>query len=68
MRVDHPEAVPGDGAPAWRIPEPIADFLNAEPDRLKAFVQAAGIVGAGGAGFPAHVKLSPRRTSPSTPC
>lgn len=59
------EAVPGDGAPApWRIPEPIADFLNAEPDRLKAFVQAAGIVGAGGAGFPAHVKLSPPKNKP----
>jgi len=33
------------------------DELN--PDELKALIQAAGIVGMGGATFPTHVKLSP---------
>lgn len=52
--------IAADGADAWGSPfEPIADWENADPADLKQRVWDAGIVGMGGAGFPAHVKLSP---------
>ncbi|MEN8255456.1 MAG: electron transport complex subunit RsxC [Verrucomicrobiota bacterium] len=52
--------VEADGEDDWGSPfEPIADWQNADPAELKQRVQDAGIVGMGGAGFPAHVKLSP---------
>ena len=35
------------------------DYLNHSSDELRAVVREAGIVGLGGAGFPAHVKLAP---------
>ncbi len=41
-----------------------ADYVEAEPDRLRSLIQAAGIVGSGGAGFPTHVKLSPPKDKP----
>ncbi len=39
--------------------EPIPDFENADPEKLKERVKQAGIVGMGGATFPTYVKLSP---------
>ncbi|MDH3982083.1 MAG: electron transport complex subunit RsxC [Kiritimatiellaceae bacterium] len=49
-----------DGEDEWGSPfEPIADWKTADPAVLKQRVWDAGIVGMGGAGFPAHVKLSP---------
>lgn len=49
-----------DGEDEWGSPfEPIADWQNTDPAELKQRVWDAGIVGMGGAGFPAHVKLSP---------
>jgi Na+-translocating ferredoxin:NAD+ oxidoreductase subunit C len=48
----------------YRIPDPIPDYARADPDALRKLVQAAGIVGAGGAGFPTHVKLSPPKEKP----
>lgn len=51
-----------DGEDSWCQRQAIADYHNAEPQALLAAVQAAGITGMGGAGFPAAVKLSPRQT------
>jgi electron transport complex protein RnfC len=49
-----------DGEDEWGSPfEPMADWEHADPAELKQRVWDAGIVGMGGAGFPAHVKLSP---------
>lgn len=54
--------ITADGKDEWGSPfEPIADWQNAEPAVLKQRVADAGIVGMGGAGFPAHVKLSPTK-------
>ncbi len=54
-----------DGEDAWGdCMEPITDWQAAEPDVLKQRVADAGIVGMGGAGFPAHVKLSPPDDKP----
>ena len=35
------------------------DYLSVEPERLREIIKEAGIVGMGGAQFPAHIKLSP---------
>jgi electron transport complex protein RnfC len=52
--------ITADGQDEWDSPfEPIADWQNADPAVLRQRVADAGIVGMGGAGFPAHVKLSP---------
>ena len=51
-----------DGEDEWGSPlEPISDWQSASPAELKQRVADAGIVGMGGAGFPAHVKLSPQK-------
>ena len=39
--------------------EPIKDWKSQAPQTLVARIKDCGIVGMGGAGFPAHVKLSP---------
>lgn len=39
--------------------EPMADWEGAAPEEIRARVLEAGIVGMGGAGFPAQVKLEP---------
>ena len=39
--------------------EALPDWENAEVDDIRKLVREAGIVGLGGAAFPAHVKLSP---------
>ena len=52
--------ITSDGEDEWGAPfVPIADWQNSDPKMLKQRVWDAGIVGMGGAGFPAHVKLSP---------
>jgi electron transport complex protein RnfC len=52
--------ITADGKDEWGSPfEPIADWKSTDPAELKQRVWDAGIVGMGGAGFPAHVKLSP---------
>jgi len=52
--------ITADGEDEWGAPFiPIVDWKNCDPALLKRRVQDAGIVGMGGAGFPAHVKLSP---------
>ena len=54
--------ITADGKDEWGSPfEPIADWQNTDPAVLKQRVCDAGIVGMGGAGFPAHVKLSPTK-------
>ena len=52
--------ITADGEDEWESPfEPIADWKNTDPAELTQRVWDAGVVGMGGAGFPAHVKLSP---------
>jgi electron transport complex protein RnfC len=52
--------ITSDGEDVWNQPfEPIVNWQSAEPAELKQRVWDAGVVGMGGAGFPAHVKLSP---------
>ena len=49
-----------DGRDAWAEPlEPFDDPFGADPEAVRGRIQAAGIVGMGGATFPTHVKLSP---------
>jgi electron transport complex protein RnfC len=40
-------------------PEPQTEIDNLSPEQIRNLVFEAGIVGMGGAGFPAHVKLNP---------
>ena len=46
-----------DGDDAWFEIRPTVDFATVEPRDLQQVMRDAGIVGLGGAGFPAHVKL-----------
>ncbi|MBR6325806.1 MAG: electron transport complex subunit RsxC [Lachnospiraceae bacterium] len=39
---------------------PIPDWTKATADEIRAAIRDAGVVGMGGAGFPNHVKLSPK--------
>jgi Na+-translocating ferredoxin:NAD+ oxidoreductase subunit C len=51
-----------DGREYWgesRLPH-VEDYLNADPAELRHRIREAGIVGLGGAAFPAAVKLTPR--------
>ena len=43
----------------WEGLAPPADWRRLEPAALRRAIQAAGVVGMGGATFPTHVKLSP---------
>jgi len=52
--------ITADGEDEWGgTLEPIKDWKNTDPAELRQRVWDAGIVGMGGAGFPAHVKLAP---------
>jgi electron transport complex protein RnfC len=54
-----------DGEDAWgELPEPIADFEQAEANVLRERVRMSGIVGMGGASFPSNVKLNPGADQP----
>ena len=65
--IPHPSAkrttciiIETDGEERWEPrPEPLTDYLQLAPETVRQGVRDAGIVGMGGAGFPAHVKLSP---------
>ena len=49
-----------DGEERWDdLPPPLTDFAAADPVTLRERIRWAGIVGLGGAGFPAGVKLNP---------
>ncbi len=47
-----------DGEDKWIERTPIADYSTLSPTQLLYHIAKAGIVGLGGAGFPAHIKLS----------
>ncbi|MFP2767940.1 electron transport complex subunit RsxC [Oceanisphaera sp. KMM 10153] len=64
----HPSGLDGlcivlkpDGEDQWRPRFPVADYRLLGADVLLERVHEAGITGLGGAGFPAHVKLTPRK-------
>lgn len=40
--------------------QPIPNYLELDPDRIRRRIARAGIVGLGGAGFPSHFKLRPQ--------
>lgn len=46
-----------DGNDNWFGIEAVDDYLSVDPEKLQYLMREAGIVGMGGAGFPAHVKL-----------
>jgi len=48
----------------YRLPNARPDYTNTDSEELRALIQSAGIVGAGGAGFPTHVKLAPPKDKP----
>lgn len=47
-----------DGDDTWFELEPVTDYLSIDPEILQHLICEAGMVGMGGAGFPAHVKLN----------
>ena len=52
--------IESDGEDKWDDGiKPAGDLDNLSPEEIRAIVREAGIVGLGGATFPAHVKLSP---------
>ncbi len=65
--IPHPSGLPGlclviepDGQEEWaELPAPIADYRQTDAQTLRARIREAGIVGMGGATFPAAVKLNP---------
>ena len=46
-----------DGNDAWFDIQPTEEYDRTEPVKLQGLIRDCGIVGLGGAGFPAHVKL-----------
>ncbi len=46
-----------DGDDTWFDIQPVTDYMSVDPKHLQLLLREAGIVGMGGAGFPAHVKL-----------
>ena len=46
-----------DGKDEWFDIQPTHDYTSVDPKKLQDVIREAGIVGLGGAGFPAHVKL-----------
>ncbi|MGO1245950.1 MAG: electron transport complex subunit RsxC, partial [Oceanisphaera sp.] len=69
----HPSGLSGlcivlvpDGEETWRPRFPVADYQLLDADVLLNRIHQAGITGLGGAGFPAHVKLTPRKKTIDT--
>jgi len=65
-KIPHPSGLPDlcvvidtDGEERWCERTPLADAETADADSLRRHIQASGIVGMGGAGFPSHLKLNP---------
>lgn len=56
--------IENDGKEEWTSLKDNPDYAKLSPEDLKAKVKDAGIVGMGGAAFPAHVKLSPPKEKP----
>jgi electron transport complex protein RnfC len=56
--------IENDGKEEWTSLKDNPDYMKLSPDELKRKVKDAGIVGMGGAAFPAHVKLSPPKEKP----
>lgn len=49
-----------DGEERWtENRQSVADYHKLPPEEIRAHIRDAGIVGMGGAGFPAHIKLDP---------
>ncbi len=48
----------------WVLINEDTSYIERSPEELKDRIKAAGIVGMGGATFPAHVKLSPPKEKP----
>ncbi len=64
--IPHPSGLSGpsivietDGKERWGKRKPVADYRSLDPSALRNVIRDAGIVGLGGAGFPAYVKLNP---------
>ena len=53
-----------DGDDRWQDPPEMADLASLEPEDITDLIRRAGVVGLGGATFPAHVKLSPPPEKP----
>lgn len=49
-----------DGQDQWIEREPMMDYHKQLPEQVRNHIAKAGIVGLGGAGFPAHMKLRPQ--------
>jgi electron transport complex protein RnfC len=47
-----------DGKDKWIKRKPITNYLTLNPTQLRQHIAKAGVVGLGGAGFPAHIKLN----------
>jgi len=56
--------IENDGKEEWTSLKDNPDYISLTPEELKGKVKDAGIVGMGGAAFPAHVKLSPPKEKP----
>ncbi len=48
-----------DGEDTWCERHPVEDYKALDPSALRNIIRDAGIVGLGGAGFPAYIKLNP---------
>ncbi len=48
-----------DGEDEWDERTPVADYRTTDASELRNAIRSAGIVGLGGAGFPAYIKLNP---------
>jgi len=62
----HPSGLPDtaivietDGEDRWGERRPLPEAQREDGEALRAHIQASGIVGLGGAGFPSHLKLNP---------
>lgn len=65
-KVPHPSGLPDlcividtDGEDRWAEKTPLQNPDTVDAEALRQHIQASGIVGLGGAGFPAHLKLNP---------
>ncbi len=56
--------IENDGKEEWSPLKDSPDYMNFSQEELRSKVKEAGIVGMGGAAFPAHVKLSPPKEKP----
>ncbi|MES9968607.1 MAG: electron transport complex subunit RsxC [Candidatus Thiodiazotropha sp.] len=58
--VDQAIVIEPDGNDTWAdLPEPISDYRSADSQVLRQRIRESGIVGMGGATFPAAIKLNP---------